>query len=103
MPPTLSKPRKPAQQPVESDDDDDKLRHPYVLVDELRLLISCPPRFASGDLQWSNKMTTGRTTDEVMRTKVGEFIRSHCEHGRVANENVSWRMRTLQVVGRKKK
>ena len=78
MPPTLSKPRKPAQQPVESDDDDDKLRHPYVLVDELRLLISCPPRFASGDLQWSNKMTTGRTTDEVMRTKVGEFIRSHC-------------------------
>ena len=66
-----------ARKPVEVEEDDAKECHPFVIVDEMRLQMSCPPDFASGELLWNSKMTTGRYDDAAIHAKVAEFVRAH--------------------------
>jgi hypothetical protein len=56
---------------------DDKFCHPFVMTKAMRLEFGCPPKFHSQQLVWSNKMRSGRASDETIRTKLGEFLRLH--------------------------
>jgi hypothetical protein len=57
---------------------DDKFCHPFVVTKAMRLDFGCPPKFASGQLVWDKRMRGGRGgSDEVIRAKLGEFLRMH--------------------------